>query len=225
MYENAQGIRGRKMLTHRATGRLILGFRPSAGGRDRWHLYRKPLHLSGPPQASCGDWEPRGHWKDGLMAGQARRSRLSLRFLIRRGAGGPRDFRSPPVTHSPAPHLGLVSCSLGIPSLALPLLCWSPRSRARRISGGGGEVSNARPKGFPVVGVGQPCGFSGCPESVPCWDLLPTLSGSHLVSKGTNLWRDQTGSSLNPTQLAKQTPTHPPSSRRSQKVAAMEPQE
>ena len=138
MYENAQGIRARKMLTHRATGRLILGFRPSAGGRDRWHLYRKPLHLSGPPQASCGDWEPRGHWKDGLMAGQARRSRLSLRFLTRRGAGGPRDFRSPPVTHSPAPHLGLVSCSLGIPSLALPLLCWSPRSRARRISAGRG---------------------------------------------------------------------------------------
>lgn len=99
-YENAQGIRGRKMLTHRATGWLILGFRRSAGGRDRWHLYRKLLHPSGLPQASCGNWEPRGHREDGLMAGRARRARLSLRFLVRRGAGGPRDFRSPPVTLS-----------------------------------------------------------------------------------------------------------------------------
>lgn len=100
MYENAQGIRGRKMLTHTATGQLILGFRRSAGGRDRWHLYRKLLHPSGLPQASCGNWEPRGHREDGLMAGRARRARLSLRFLVRRGAGGPRDFRSPPVTLS-----------------------------------------------------------------------------------------------------------------------------
>ena len=73
-----------------------------------------------------------------------------------------------------------------------------------------GEVSNARPKGFPMVGVGQPCGFSGCPESVPCWDLLPTLSGSRLVSRGTYLQRDRTGSSLNPTSTCKADP-HPPS--------------
>ena len=78
MEENTQGICGRKMLTHTATGRLIPGFRPSAGGRDRWHLYRKPLQPSGPPQASCGDWEPRGHWEDALMDGRARQSRASV---------------------------------------------------------------------------------------------------------------------------------------------------
>jgi len=192
MYENAQGIRGRKMLTHRATGRLILGFRPSAGGRDRWHLYRKPLHLSGPPQASCGDWEPRGHWKDGLMAGQARRSRLSLRFLIRRGAGGPRDFRSPPVTHSPAPHLGLVSCSLGIPSLALPLLCWSPRSRARRISGAGGRFPMPDRKGFQWWVLGSPVASQGAlslsPAGTCCLPCLAhTWSQKELICGETKL--------------------------------------
>lgn len=190
MYENAQGIRGQKMLTHGATGWLILGFRPSAGRRDCWHLYRKPLHLSRPPQASCGDWEPRGHWKDGLMAGRASWSRLSLRFLIRRGAGGPRDFGSPPVTHSPAPHLGLVSCSLGITSLALPLLCWSPRSRARRISGGRFPMPDL--KGFQWWVLGSPVASQGALSLSPAGTCcLPCLahawSQEELICRETEL--------------------------------------
>ena len=100
-----------------------------------------------------------------------------LRLLIRRGAGGRRDVRSPPVTPSPAPHLGRLSGSLGILSLALPLLCWSPHCRARRILQGAGEVSDARLREFPMVGVGQPCGCSGCPESAPAKTCCP----SHLA--------------------------------------------
>ena len=95
----------------------------------------------------------------------------------------------------------------GRAKLGLLLLGWSPRSKERRISGGGSRCHAER---VCSGGAGQPWGCSGRPESVPCRDLLPTPSASCLVSTGAHLWRGRSGSSLNPTWTCKADP-HPPS--------------
>lgn len=182
------------------------------GGKD--HCFAS----AGGPRPAVETARPEATRRMGWPVTRVRQAHPSLGFLVRKGGGGHKVSRDPSATYSPA-HPGLVSGSLGTPSLALPLLCWSPRSGAGRMRG---EVSDARLSGSLTVVVGQPCGRSGCPKLSPTGTCCPPQL-AHPWSQEEFIWGETVlGATWIQHLLAKQTPVPPPTSGQSQKVAAAE---